>query len=322
LTRGDGFAIVAPMTELKPATASSDLGVVDPLRIPGAVAARRIWRGLPPLAQAFIGLATLDVIIRALGLFGTELFLFLDNPLSWFTAFFPHDALILLPAVVVVRRRDALEATPLVVRGAVAIALVEMLSAPSRNLVSGSAPDPVIAPTVVSILALLVSAGGWFWIAQGLKVLNPVRTAESAAGLANLVAGALVVAALANLGLALFAPQPDIGNATWTSLFQLNSAMLAVPALAFAYLARETLLGTGDLSRPYEARWLATAGLVLFAIGTLLFLVGGQGVLWVLIGFVTGPVAMTSFVVAFGLGLADPSGTIEPAVQTEQRITA
>ena len=29
----------------------------------------------------------------------------------------------------------------------------------------------------------------------------------------------------------------------------------------------------------------------------------------------TGPVAITAFVVAFGLGLADPSGTIEPVTQ-------
>jgi len=311
------------MTDTKPAVSRAEsLGVIDPLRIPGAAAASRGWMGLPALARVFVALVGVDVVVRALGLFGTSLYLSLDNPLTWFTAFFPHDALILLPALVIARRADALETTPLVVRGAVAVAVVELLNTPARGLVSGNAPDPVVAPTVVSIVALLMTAGGWVWLAQGLRALNPGKPTETIAGLANLVTGALAIAAFANLVLALFGGAPDVGDPTWTSFFQLNSAMLVVPALAFAYLARTVVLGTGDPARPIEARRLATGALVLLAIGSIVMLGVGQGVLWILIGFITGQVATTAFVVAFGIGLADPSGTIEPAVQTHQPVPA
>jgi hypothetical protein len=40
--------------------------------------------------------------------------------------------------------------------------------------------------------------------------------------------------------------------------------------------------------------------------------------IWVVLGWLTGPVAMAAFVASFGLGLADASGTIEPAVHTQQ----
>jgi hypothetical protein len=97
------------MTDTKPAVATAEgLGVVEPLRIPGAAAARRAFLGLPPVARLFIGLAGVDVVVRGLGLFGTGLFLFLDNPLTWFSAFFPHDALILLPALILARRPNAI----------------------------------------------------------------------------------------------------------------------------------------------------------------------------------------------------------------------
>ena len=311
------------MTDPEPAASTAEsLGVVSPLRVPGAAAARRAFLGLPPLARVFVALVGVDVVMRALGLYGTGVYLFLDNPLTWFTAFFPHDALILLPALVIARRPDALERTPLVVRGAVAVAVAELLNGPARGLVSGNAPDPVIAPTVVSIVVLLMIAGGWFWLAQGLRALNPEKPTESIAGLANVVAGALTIAALAHLTLALIGPAPDVGNPTWTSLLQLDSAMIAAPALAFAYLARTVVLGTGDPARPYEARRLATGALVLVAIGALLMLAVGQGTIWILISWITGPVATTAFLAAFGLGLADSSGTIDPAVHTEQPVPA
>ncbi len=310
------------MTESKPGASSPDPAVIDPMRIPGGAAARRAWDGLPILARAFIVLAFVDVVVRALGLLDTNLGLLLGDPLTWFTAFFPHDALIVLPALLVLRRPNALDSTPLVVRGAVLIAFVELLDAPLRGLVSGARVDPVLLPTIVSILGLLLTAGGWWWIAQGLRWMNPIKPAESYAGLANLVGGGIAFAALANLALVLVLPAADVGSATWTSLLQLNSALFAVPSLALAYLARVVVLGTGDPNRPTAAMYLATASLTLYAIGAVLLLAVGEGAIWIVIGFVTGPVAMTGFVVAFGLGLADPSGTIEPAVQNQQPVAA
>jgi hypothetical protein len=318
------------MTDTEPAaTTAEGLGVVDPLRIPGAAAARRAFLGLPPIARAFVALAGVDVVVRALGLFGTGLFLFLDNPLTWFSAFFPHDALILLPALVIARRPDAIEATPLVMRGAIAVALVELLNTPLRGMVSGNPLDPIVTPTIVSIVAILFLAGGWYWLALGLRALNPVRPADSSAGLANLASGALVITALISFVTTLFGPAPDVGNPSWTALFQLNSAMLVVQSLAFAYLARVVILGTGDPARPTAATNLATGSLVLVAIGAILLVIGpllirvtGDNAIWVVLGWLTGPVAMTAFVASFGLGLAGASGTIEPAMHTEQPVPA
>jgi len=318
------------VTEIKPAaTTAQGMGAVDPLRIPGAAAARRAFLDLPTIARVFVALAGVDVLVRAVGLFGTGLSLSLDNPLSWFSAFFPHDALILLPALVLTRRPDALESTPMVLRGAIAVALVELLSTPARGIVSGNALEPIVAPTIVSIVAILFLAGGWYWLALGLRALNPARPAESSAGLANLVGGALALTALTNLVVTLFGPVADLGDPIWTALLQLNSAVFVVQSLAFAYLARTAVLGTGDPDRPNGATNLATASLVLLAIGAIVLAVGplvipvtGQNTIWVVLGWLTGPVALTAFVASFGLGLADPSGTIEPAVQSQPPVPA
>jgi hypothetical protein len=318
------------VTEPTPAATSAEgLGVVDPLRIPGAAAARGAFLGLPPVARVFVALVGVDIVVRALGLFGTGLYFSLDQPLSWFTAFFPHDALILLPALILARNPDAVDATPMVMRGAIAVAAVELLNTPARGLVSGNPVDPILGPTIVSIVAILFLAGGWYWLALGLRALNPVRPAETSAGLANLVGGALVLTALVNLVMTLVGPAPDVGDPTWTALLQLNSALLVAQSLAFAYLARVVVLGTGDPTRPAAATNLASASLTLLAIGGVALLLGalvmpvtGQNTIWVLVGFVTGPVATTAFLASFGLGLADPSGTIEPAMQTEHPVAA
>src|SRR6185437_16134094 len=120
------------------------------------------WAGLPQLSRVFVVLTVVDVLVRALGLLGTGLNFSLGYPLSWFGAFFPHDAMILLPALILARWPDALETIPMVVRGAVLIALVTLLNGPLRGLVSGNPVDPIVAPTVVSILGILLMAGGWW----------------------------------------------------------------------------------------------------------------------------------------------------------------
>jgi hypothetical protein len=318
------------VTETKPAaTTAEGMGVVDPLRFPEAATARRAFLGLPTIARVFVALAGVDILVRAVGLFGTGLFLSIDNPLSWFSAFLPHDALILLPALVVIRRPDAIESIPMVMRGAIAVALAELLSTPARGIVSGNPLEPGVAPTIVSIVAILFVAGGWYWLALGLRAINPMRPAESSAGLANLVGGALALIALISLVTTLFGPAPDVGNPIWTALLQLNSAMFVVQSLAFAYLARVAVLGTGDPDRPTAATNLATGSLVLVAVGAIFIAIGpllipatGNNVIWVVIAWLTGPIALTGFVASFGLGLADPSGTIEPAVQTEAPVPA
>jgi hypothetical protein len=307
-----------------PEARTNALGVVDQLRIPGVARARRLFLGLPRLSQIFVALAAIDIVVRGIGLFGTSLFLDLAYPLSVITAFFPHDALILLPAVIVWWRPDALEATPLVARGAIAVALAELLNAPLRGLTSGNPQDLFVAPTVIAILATIVTSAGWIAIAEGLRQLNPPKPEATAAGLANLVGGAIAVGALAQLVTVLLGPGPELGEPGWNTLASLANAILGLGGFAFAYLGRTVVAGHGDPHRPTRATNVATAALTLYAIGSLLTTLltiaalslpaWSDAVSAVLTGIylLTGPVALTAFVVAFGLGLADPSGTIEP----------
>jgi len=325
-----------PAATTTPAAQPDALGVVDPMRLPGADRTRQAWHRLPVLGQTFVVLAALDVVVRALGLFGTQLFLGLDNPLSVITAILPHDALILLPAVLVWRRPDAVEAMPLVMRGVILVALVELLNAPLRGLTSGNQLDPFGGPTIISIAATFLMAAGWMTLAIGLRELNPAKPEQSTAGLANIVGGAIALAAIVNLAGVLLLPGPDVGDARWNALLQLNSAMYVLQTLALAYLARIVVLGNGDARRPSIARTTATSAVALVAIGSFMTTVIsvlalsqaafaqsiglGAGPIWLVIGLLTGPVAMTALVVAFGLGLADPSGTIEPAMETHQPV--
>ncbi len=314
-----GLAIAAPQRDA--------LGVVGAIRIPGAERAREWWSGLPKLAQVFVALAALDLVMRALGLFRTSLFVDLSYPLSIITAFLPHDALILLPAVLVLRRPDALVAAPLVMRGAMAVALSELLGQPLRGLLSGNFVDPYTLPTIVFIVGIVATAGGWLAIAEGLRPLTPPQVDINAAGLANLVAGAIGVGAVIQLVTTLVQPGPDLDGQLWPTLFRLVSAASALGGLAFAYLGRTVIRARGDTRRPRQALELATVAFVLFAIGSLLMILftvvalalTGLSGIWsgVLTGLslLTGPVATTAVVVAFGLGLADPttpdpSGTI------------
>src|SRR5437762_4122852 len=245
------------------------LGVVDAMRLPGVDRVRAAWRRLPPLGQAFVVLAAIDIVVRALRLFGTSLFLDLSNPLSVITAFVPHDALILLPAILMWRRPDAVDATPLVMRGAILIAIVELLNAPLRGLTSGNPIDPFVLPTVVSIAATFLMAAGWVTLALGLRELNPAKSEQSTAGLANLVGGTIVLAAIVNLAGLLLLPQADLGDTRWNALLQLNAVMSVVQTLALAYLARIVVLANGDTRRPSLARTTATSAVVLLAIGSI-----------------------------------------------------
>jgi hypothetical protein len=329
----------------EPAVAKSEsLGVVEPMRVPGADRARRTWDALPRLSQVFVALVGLDIVVRAVGLFDTTMFLDIGQPLAVISSFLPHDALILLPAIIVYRRPDALAVTPNVVRGAIVIALIELLGRPLRGVVSGNAVDPISGPTIVAIAAAIGTAWGWVLIANELRAFIPAEVAPQTRGLANLIAGAIALDLIVGGVAALLSPG-NVGNPAWTTLISLNSLVAAVAGLAFAYLARVVVLGTDDRSRPSRATSLATTALALHAFGAVLLaiittvaLVQGSfgtfaggfatneifNAIYVGIAWLAGPIAITAFVVAFGLGLADPrrlpSGTIGPAVQTREPV--
>jgi hypothetical protein len=214
-----------------------------------------------------------------------------------------------------------------------AVALVELLNAPLRGLVSGNERDFFTPPTVIAILAAVITAIGWIVLAEGLRQLNPPRPRATAAGLANLVGGAIAAGALIQLVWALLQAGPDLGDPTWSAFAKLNNAVLALGVFALAYLGRTVVLGTGDERRPAQATNTATGALTLYAIASLLTTLWSIAALWmesmanvanaVFTGLylLSGPVAITALVVAFALGLADRSGTIEPVTPETRAAT-
>jgi hypothetical protein len=262
LTSAQRSLIVLPVSELQPGASTSDLGVVDPLEIPGAAPVGRLWSGLPALGRSFVALVALDIVVRALGLLGTSLYIELTAPLTWITAFLPHDALILLPAVILARRPSAAIDAPLVLRGAVTVALIEALKDPVRGLAF------VLAAAVSAVSAILT-------------------------------------------------PNLDLGGDVETFLARSTSTVVALSGLGLAYLGWVIVRGTDDSRRPARATKLATVSMTALALGAALTLVAGEGPLWLWVFVVTFVGGYTGLVVAFGLGLADPSGTIERVVPTD-----
>ena len=302
------------MSDSRPAASTNDLGVVDPIRIPGTARARRLWGDLPLLSRIFVVLAAVDVVIRTLGLFGTSLFLELAAPLTWITAFLPHGALILLPAVIVARRPNALVELPLIVRGAIVVALVELLKVPVGTLVSGVAVDQFVAPVLVAMAGAIATAVGWIWMARGVRAFTPSWPPGPIAGLAGFVAGGLAIVAFVGAIGSILLGNPDLGDFGWNVLLRLNNAVVALSGLGLAYLAWVIVRGTVDPDRPALATRLATISVAGLAIGSILLWFGGQGPVWIGVSLITHTAAWTGLVVAFGLGLADPSGS---AVEAE-----
>ena len=74
-------------------------------------------------------------------------------PLAIVTSFLPHYALLVFPVVVLARNSDAGAATPLLLRGSVAIALVEPLGAPLGLWLSPAAGD-ITGWTLVQLIAV------------------------------------------------------------------------------------------------------------------------------------------------------------------------
>jgi hypothetical protein len=314
------------MSDATTPPAANDLGVVDPIQMPAPLGRagawmRSIWNRLPVLGRFFVLLAVADVIGRGLGLAGTSLSIELAAPMTLLFAFVPHDLLILLPAVLLLRRPNAARDTPLVLGGAVVVALLEVLAEPIGNILGGLGDGPTIG-IAASIATSFIDAGGWLAIAVGLAALNPARPGQSIAGLANLVGGALAIAAVVGLASVLIGPRADIGEEVWNTLLFLASAAAVIPALVWAFLARTVIRGTGDAGRPLIATYLATGAFILAGIGaavtaTVVFLGIVQVAFAVptgILGWATGfgwlGGASTTILVllAFGLGLADTPG--------------
>lgn len=296
------------------------LGVVDPIRLPLPAALPRAWRRLPALGKAFVVLAALDVLVRALGLFGTSLAVDVAVPVSFVTAFAPHSLLILLPAILLFRRTDAQVTTPLVFRGAMVVAVLELVREPIQGLTADVNPEGAIASSgILYAVATLAIAAGWLAIGIGLAALNPARPGPSIAGLANLVSGAIVAGAVVGLASLFILPTMEGGDPGLNSALAAGAVAFAVQTIVWAFVARAAIRGTGDSRRPLVATYTATGAFILIGIGGALgALVGVFAIVqysfelgigapeWALaLGWAGGGLATSLVVVAFALGLAD-----------------
>ncbi len=301
-----------------------EVRVVESMRLPpglerAARGAIERFRRLPELAQVFIALAAVDVLARLLGLIGPRIVLDLGAPVATLSSVLPHSALILLPALLVLRRPTAPADTPSIVDGAVFIGLAELLSFPTSSIANEIGGVGAWAAT--SIAAIGVQVVGWVAIGRGLARLNPVQPSDNASGLGNLAAFAILGGTAVSLVLFLSGPGYDVGDPQTDGLLALNTIAQILAIGVLAYVARAVLRGLDDDSRPELARRTgATAALLaggLSALGLVVELLAAAGqpmavsvsqapawgaLRWLWIGGST-----TLLVAAFGLGLADPA---------------
>jgi hypothetical protein len=310
---------------------TTSLGVVDPLRLPIPAGVARWWAGLPLIGRAFVGLAVLDVVGRAAGLLEPEFVVDLGQPILMLAQVLPRDLVILLPALILTRRRDAGAASPLVLRGATLIAIVELISPQLATYVGGIGPDTLLSWSIVAILTAGLKATGWIAIAIGLLALSPPQPSRTIAGIANLVAGGIAGMALLQLALALSGPRIEMFDADWNLYLQAASGFAVLESFALAFLARVVIRGAEDPRRPFVAtRMAATAFGVIGTIAIIDLVLGlatlfrttfglgfipgfgptealGVGYATIACGWFGSNLMTSAFLVAFGLGLADTS---------------
>ena len=332
----------SPGAQIQPETASlqaasgprvTPLGVVDPMRLPIPAGVARWWTALPGLGRVFVGLAAIDVIGRVAGLLDPPFSLDLGDPILLLAQLFPRTLVILLPALILSRRPDAAEATPLVVRGAVIVAFVELVA---PQVTTGGfrslGPENIVVWTLLSLIAVLAKAWAWVTIGRGLLALSPPAPSPNVAGFANLVAGALGALALVNLVLNLFGPQISLWDPASDGLYRLASTLFVIESFALAFLGRIVIRGFADPRRPPQATRLAATAFGVVGVVALLDVALGlatlfrtsfglefipvfgpdaPGMVFAYISFLGGWFAsglMTSaFLASFALGLADTS---------------
>lgn len=308
-------ASVPPQSDEPPKSAglgSTEPRVISLIRVPESV--QRVVRETPTLARVFVALAIADVFARMLGLLGPPVDLSLSRPLSVIASFLPRDLLIMLPAIIMLRLPNAYAVTPWVVAGAIVVAVAEILGQPLAALVQADFPGYA--------LVTLVAPAGWVVIGWGLGQMNPKEPSLRVAGTANLVAALVVLASLVGALLPLVVPPaagfgqgPPIDIAVQIGLLQV------LGSCGWAYLLRAVIRGFEDPRRPpwatsagaFAAALSSVVGLVI-AVVTLLGRIDPRTLGWLTQSVVFVPLvwlgvggALSLLVVAFGLGLADPS---------------
>jgi hypothetical protein len=300
----------------------SGTGVVDAIRIPPWIRepAERWWREMPRLARVFVGLALLDIVGRSFGVLAPGIPWGYLTPLSFVSAFVPHDLWIVLPALLVIRRPDAEAATPWVVRGAIVLAVAEFASGPGQAILGGVGGASTISVLVGAAASLGILAA-WLLLGRGLAVLTPREPSQTVTQIANLAVAALGLLAALYLADTLVSPGFDFGDPAYNQAVTLSNLTGPFRVLAWAYLVWVVIRGFGDTRRPAIATATAGTGAILAAfivpaasvaarlLGALgVDLSGGSGfgevfliVSW--LGDIVGP---SLIAIAFVLGLAEP----------------
>ena len=301
----------------------TDSGVVDPLRIPPWIRepAERWWRELPPLARVFVGLTLVDILGRSVGLLAPVVDWAYLTPLGFVSTFLPHDLWILLPALLVVRRPDAAVATPWILRGAVIVAVTELATAPLEALLGFGSTSLATLPLLAAVAGSVALLVGWLVLGRGLAALNPGEPTETAAMLANLCGGAVLLSAAIGLASTLVQPALDLGDPGLLQAMTLSSLAASLRLVGWAYLLWVVVRGVGDRRRSPAALTTAASGAILASVlllaadlasrllaGLGIDLSSGSGlgqVLMILewLGYSIGP---TLILVAFAIGLAEP----------------
>jgi hypothetical protein len=295
-----------------------DATVVDPIRVPPW--ARELYDDTPVIARLFIGLAIVDVVGRLLGLLEPRIELSFLGGIGAVSALVPRDAVLLLPAILVLRNRDAATATPGLLRGAVVLAVVEL----AWRTLGAWFVDPAQSVGLQAIWSMLRTSllvAGWVLIGLGLAALERQPPTPFVDGLANLVAiGLLAQLALQVVGdlwpreTAFFDPAVD-------PAILMANVVGATQLLAIGYVLRRVVRGVEDDGRPYLARMTGSTAAVLWSwlgllFGSLTFVAiatGGSVVAdamtsttYVVLSLLGGGWAEGILVLAFALGLGDP----------------
>ena len=295
----------------------TDTGVVDPIRIPPWIREplERAWRESAPLVRLFVGLAVFDILSRAIGILqpryelGGDLF-------GAYDMLVPHDLWILLPAVLLLRRPDAAQATPLVFWGAVTVAVTSVIQRPLENLFGGPY-GPTNVSFEVTILASIATLLAYLFIARGLAALNPAQPSEGAAGLSNLVLGAGLIGVVFELAQSVIELGNQAADPATSGLFALGDVVGAARSVAWLYLLWIVIRGLGDTRRPSTALLVGVIGAAITGLfdpigsvtGAFAASLGGPSAIADLtyaLGVISIGVGQAMVIVAFALGLAEP----------------
>lgn len=274
---------------------------------------------MPPLARVFVALTVIDIVGRSLGVLAPAIAWGYITPLSFVSAYLPHDLWILLPALLLIHRPDAMTATPWVFRGALIVAIIEVARGPVQALLY--APSTGALSALVGAAAGLALAAAWVALARGLVPLTPRDPEPTAAGVSNLAVGFLGILAALWFAEVLVSPAVDVGDPGVNQAITISSLAAPLEVLGWAYLVWVVVRGFGDPRRPTVAVTMAAVGAAMAAfivpatsiLARLLGAVGidltggsGFGEVFLIVSWLGDIVGPTLVAVAFALGLAEP----------------